>query len=1688
MQKDGRFSLSLFLFMVLFCLALVSIAVMGIVDRVELLTPDNNINTSNRTISFTCNASKGNFTNISLWANDTGSWENKSTNLSTENGTVQTFNISLPSTVTNLTFDWTCRVYNKSTGALFNYSPTNFTVHIDAVPPAILPLKPIGLDPTQANYTSMPIVVNVTVADERFAGLHSVWVVIYERSTAPYGANLTLMMADPTNANTGIVINATGTIYEMNITPFFADNRTAPGDHAILFCANDTAGNVACGNTTGVTSGVANALIIRGSNMSSMEDMKWSNGSARMRIYIANSSANSGWQLPGANHFFDPVLNNYTLVFNFTDVLGNVINVSLVGLNINSSRLAGVNTTQIETRMSTFNGALGGNEGFNSTAAWLNVSNFIPDFVSYRYGKIVMGRTSDRKYYCNGTASAPNCFALSECSDTVYYENASLTIGAGCWRTESGKTAIYVDHFSGVGESTDLQPPNIMSVNSDGCVDSCNVNLSSNSVVINMSFNDTGVGLDNDSINITVNNNTGGQPNYNFSLKNGKLVCSPTATANLSNTTVYCSFNVTLEDSVNGLGGTWTVNASARDGKGQLQNHSNAHGVLALYVDTKPPFHYIFEMNRSYVTENSNFSRSWTGGDVINYTDTNAVAEGSQINVVTMWNDSVSGLYAGRLEVYNTSSGQWFIANYTEANAVRHGRNEGDGVTGVDIYINISWKLPSGHNWFGAGTKNLSLRVVVNDTVGNSNTSVQNFTIKVNDTTSAVITGLFINGTNSSAKNNLSSNTVKLNFTFTETADIVWINYSVDGDRAVTGETVAGLFRSFSISDGLITSQADLNSLKTSDNAQASWGLPLRIPTAATLAEGNHSINLSVMDNSSNKMTMIFSFIVDTTAPNATNSSSNYENDTRIRLMEPFTFLAGDYSGTGVKTAVYYTSCNTTSTSFKNSSSFQPFNNSICAGVAQAVTLTINATDYAGNSNVTIWRYQVDDVVPVINSFTVTTGGDQLVGLSWNASDAFTNISNITYFIDTNNTAYTLGNGTAINSTTLNVSIGTHTIKLRANDSVGNSINGSVITFTVQGPVSTGGHLDRIREYNVNNTRTNSSFSMTLANGTTKFSGSGYMNQSLDLVITANHTRLAEFTNVTIKVDNGSKLMWDLNFGVSVNNTNFITNVENYYRVKVERLIYFNETFDRFMTDNSTYYAIVTLSNATGADSYNKLMWFPSVSTVIGAGSFTNVTSCSALSLTDASYSTSTDTVPCYNSSRPENFTKVFVPHFGALVAANDSIPPNITIITPPKTNITVSTFQFNISVTLDAVACEFAYNRTNLAINGSMNITPDQGGYKLCTSMYINVNRSYPLIRDNVTFYVTDEAGNKNITWVWFNVSDTSAPNTTGPVGLTVVGRTQVNLNWNATEHVNSTVSYGDTAALGSTVDSSAIQAEQTVSVTGLTAGTLYYFNVTYCDYQQNCRTNGTFNATTDAAESTAAAGSGGGSGGGGGGGGGAAGIESNIAAKASQYWTSVPANSEISVGVTNTKIAITDVTTTVANSLTSVTLNVFSLKDKPSTTSAPVTNVYQYLEIKPEGLETKDVSSVDIRFKITQQWLKDLGIAKEDVVLYRFVGGGWVALTTKTVKYDTMYVYYSAASPGFSYFAIGSSAVPPTVVPPSEEKPVVQPEEPVEEAPVAPVVEEKGQGGLIATIIIVLVLLAVLVGYYLYERKRAS
>jgi PGF-pre-PGF domain-containing protein len=98
----------------------------------------------------------------------------------------------------------------------------------------------------------------------------------------------------------------------------------------------------------------------------------------------------------------------------------------------------------------------------------------------------------------------------------------------------------------------------------------------------------------------------------------------------------------------------------------------------------------------------------------------------------------------------------------------------------------------------------------------------------------------------------------------------------------------------------------------------------------------------------------------------------------------------------------------------------------------------------------------------------------------------------------------------------------------------------------------------------------------------------------------------------------------------------------------------------------------------------------------------------------------------------------------------------------------------------------------------------------------------------------------------------------------------------------------------------------------------------------------------------------------------------------------------------------------------------------------------IYRYfnLWVGNAGFATsKNIENPVICFKVEKSWLQDKNIDKASIKLNRYNDKKWTQLPVKQLKEDNEYLYLTAETPGFSFFAITGEAVEKETV--TEKKP---------------------------------------------------
>ncbi len=170
--------------------------------------------------------------------------------------------------------------------------------------------------------------------------------------------------------------------------------------------------------------------------------------------------------------------------------------------------------------------------------------------------------------------------------------------------------------------------------------------------------------------------------------------------------------------------------------------------------------------------------------------------------------------------------------------------------------------------------------------------------------------------------------------------------------------------------------------------------------------------------------------------------------------------------------------------------------------------------------------------------------------------------------------------------------------------------------------------------------------------------------------------------------------------------------------------------------------------------------------------------------------------------------------------------------------------------------------------------------------------------------------------------------------------------------------------------------------------------------------------------------------------------------------------------------------------------------LDKKPyATMPDPDGTVLSYLKLTKTGMTNSQFEAPVIRFQVPVSWLVEKDINQGKVYLKRDATSKWETLETTFLSEDDEYAYYSAVTPGFSYFVItgddGSGYVKPeeeaeeiakqpevtvppvvTTVPPATSPPAEVAEKPEETKPPAPEPEEEKKGICGPSLVILLAL----------------
>ncbi len=305
----------------------------------------------------------------------------------------------------------------------------------------------------------------------------------------------------------------------------------------------------------------------------------------------------------------------------------------------------------------------------------------------------------------------------------------------------------------------------------------------------------------------------------------------------------------------------------------------------------------------------------------------------------------------------------------------------------------------------------------------------------------------------------------------------------------------------------------------------------------------------------------------------------------------------------------------------------------------------------------------------------------------------------------------------------------------------------------------------------------------------------------------------------------------------------------------------------------------------------------------------------------------------------------------------------------------------------------------------------------------------------------------------------DTTAPSSSA-ISSGTPGSSTATISWTTNEEANSSVNYGTSLSLGTVDGGTSRVTSHNRELSGLSAATAYFYNVTSCDSLGNCLTNGTYNFSTATSSSGGSSSSGGGGGGGGGGSGasttasaastsetpvtpaqesspssasasetdegGSGSLEPQAAPEAVKRFTYLQAvtlsKGETSViDIEQPTLALRQIKIVAKRSKEALfTFNTYAEQppDLPAAEGA-----YQYFEVSVD-LTKEEIKRARVTFSIPETWLKEHNFHEQTVRLATLEGKNWKELPTQFLGRQDDQLLYEAKLKHFSYFAITSQS----------------------------------------------------------------
>ena len=390
----------------------------------------------------------------------------------------------------------------------------------------------------------------------------------------------------------------------------------------------------------------------------------------------------------------------------------------------------------------------------------------------------------------------------------------------------------------------------------------------------------------------------------------------------------------------------------------------------------------------------------------------------------------------------------------------------------------------------------------------------------------------------------------------------------------------------------------------------------------------------------------------------------------------------------------------------------------------------------------------------------------------------------------------------------------------------------------------------------------------------------------------------------------------------------------------------------------------------------------------------------------------------------------LYIPHFSGGAIANDTAAPAVTI-TSVSNSSTIADSSFWINFTANEAnphATTFCnYTLNNGSVNTYSNVDIDAIAAEMSSvgTAWSYSQELYTLVNGTYTLTVVCKDANlaENSTVYALTVADSTAPiiTATGPSGDLESSSSTYTATLSATTDEKTLCRYSETSgayasmteALGS---ANTYATTHTESISHTEDEDVTYYIA--CTDKNGNEDAATVTYSVDVTERSSSS-------------------DNTVVTTTpglitySKSWLSINAGEEKITAVDRDGMAFTQVVFTAKNDISSASMTLKVLTGAPTSTGAISKEAYQYIQLLETNFDSEDITNAKINFKVEKSWLTSKGLSENNVALYRYVNGKWVAQTTEMKASDVTHVFYEANVGGFSYFAIGQAETEAPVVP---------------------------------------------------------